>query len=166
MNNEETQDILIPPYERSDKLEKHIYVVLEKTAKRYADSGLLDKAELFTNLRQARFVGVFRNNERKRDNKIVMGSARCIDDRMRAFVEGDFLIEVCSNSWRNLTDELREALLFHELCHCNVIEKDDKRNGGTKIVYSTKDHEFTGFYDELEFYGPWRDTLPSMDELE
>ncbi len=153
-------DIITLPYERSEKVEKQIYEILAKYAQKYTDSGLLSKAELFTLLQKAKFICLFRNSPRHKGEKLVLGSASIINDRLRAFVDGDFLIEICSQSWASLDEIGREALIFHELCHCSIKEKDDKQTGGTKFVLGTLPHEFEGFCDEYSFFGNWAGDLP------
>ena len=55
----------------------------------------------------------------------------------------------------------QEALVFHELCHCEVKISDEGISS-----YGTKTHDFTGFFAEAVRYGAWlpdyKDTLAAF----
>lgn len=68
----------------------------------------------------------------------------------------DFGMGILANYWDQATDKQREALVDHELCHCqyDVMEEDPKPK--------LRKHEFEGFLDEIERHGAWDNTLKAV----
>ena len=154
------------PFERAEKVEAMIPDILRKYLKILYDKGYQQQSEQFALLlAKARIVCLWRNKERMRDGKTVLGSLSTISERMQAFIQGDYLLEICSKSWAGLSELSREYLLFHELLHGHVIERDDKETGGVRYSFGTKNHDYQGFVSEFYIAGNWRGDLP-MDSAE
>ena len=80
-----------------------------------------------------------------------------------------YLIIVNYDCWLDLEESYREpmqgktvnqkeALVFHELSH--VKTREDEKTG--EIKFSSKDHDFQGFYAEVYKYGAW---LPMYEDI-
>ncbi len=52
--------------------------------------------------------------------------------KLRALGCPDALLLIDSSEWQDLSDESREALIDHELCHIDIVEKDSP-DGGVKL---------------------------------
>ncbi len=57
-----------------------------------------------------------------------------------------------------------EALVYHELLHIQLEEKEDKF-GNPITVYRTVGHDIEGFFSELEQYGAWDRTWQRLEEV-
>lgn len=92
---------------------------------------------------------VFRDKAPISAGKITLGQASKIPPKMLPFVALDFLIWLAEDFWIDATDLQRRALIDHELCHCRVID------GQNKI----RPHDFEEFGEILERYGLWKSDL-------
>lgn len=63
-----------------------------------------------------------------------------------------FVITLASDHWQTLSDAHREALLFHHLAACNVVE--DSEDGSLACSVRVPDVSF--FREEVQQYGFWR----------
>jgi hypothetical protein len=66
-----------------------------------------------------------------------------------------FMMEIAMDTWQNLTDRQREALVAHELCHLGA---DDEGN------IMTLPHDIEEFSWIAQTYGPWKDDLRIFGE--
>jgi len=118
----------------------------------------------YTTLYELQKVGIkaiFRIPSRSRGSKEVYGTASIVGERMRLFLDADFLIEIWRDGWDSMDEKGKEALIFHELKHCVVEEKPNKK-GGITLVLKTKPHDFSGFIEEYNIFGDWRNDLPEL----
>lgn len=75
-----------------------------------------------------------------------------------------FVITLASDHWQTLTDAQREALLFHHLAACSVVE--DPEDGS--LVCSVRVPDVSFFREEVEHYGFWRTSgaVPEADIIQ
>lgn len=75
-----------------------------------------------------------------------------------------FVITLAADHWQTLTDAQREALLFHHLAACNVVE--DPNDGSLACSVRVPDVSF--FREEVEQYGFWRTSgaVPEIDIIQ
>ena len=67
----------------------------------------------------------------------------------------DYVIEVWKPFWDRSTDQVREALVYHELLH---IQKG-------KVKWVVRKHDVEEFLDVVQEYGPWSANLQSLEEI-
>ncbi len=58
-----------------------------------------------------------------------------------------FVIQITKHFWTNASDLFKQALVDHELCHCEYDSEKDK--------YSTVDHDVTEFVQIVKRWGLW-----------
>lgn len=76
-------------------------------------------------------------------------------------VKYKFLIVLAADSWQELNDKQRVALLDHHLCGCKV--EENPQTGNTKFYVAPPDVSF--YKGEIERHGVWRTSSqpPSPD---
>jgi len=136
-------------YELAPEIDDAIQMVIEK----YPDK--------FKFHLEAKFLGVFRYKASKRGNKFILGSAQGVSELYKTIIHCDYIIQIWRDAWFQMDDKGKEALIFHELSHCFIDKKEDKKNSGL-FSYSFRllPHDFEGFTDELEIFGNWTGNLP------
>lgn len=99
-------------------------------------------------------IGYMSSNKKKRSNgKTTFADCRKIPDRDKKFIPFDFLITVYDPNVEGFTDEQMEILIYHELLHVGVEEKDD----GSERYYIVP-HDIEDFSAVIEKYGEaWAD---------
>jgi hypothetical protein len=125
-----------------------------------ADDSVIDMAgELVRKyhpwLRTARIGFLFRKEAPLAKGRYRLGQAQKVTDKLKAFMDYDFVIWVAKDQWDGLTTERRYALLDHELCHC--VWGD---NGWTM-----RPHEIEEFSEIIERWGFWTHALLKVQEL-
>ncbi|MEM4720878.1 MAG: putative metallopeptidase [Candidatus Methanomethylicaceae archaeon] len=71
----------------------------------------------------------------------------------------DYVIEINYAWWREASDLQKRALLFHELRH--VMRVETKKG----IRWVVREHEITGFLDEVRIFGPWSERWVEVKKL-
>jgi hypothetical protein len=82
------------------------------------------------------------------------GQAKLVTN-LNAYLAGDgkyepqpfFVILITKHFWTNASDLFKQALVDHELCHCEYDSETDK--------YSTVDHDVTEFVEIVKRWGLW-----------
>lgn len=146
-------------------------------AKRLADD-LIPYYHL--HLLDARILYLFTTQERKKCDRVRLGSAkkfsalerylssRHFDDGQEAsvFTGADFLIMIDVNQWETLSTTQRLALVDHELGHCARFEKIT--DTGVVGRWGLKAHDVEAFFGEIERHGLWKrdlqDTATAMKQ--
>lgn len=98
------------------------------------------------------------------DGRLVLGKTKKCSDLDRELASFDFVIVLNRDFWLDtLTKNFqREALLDHELCHCEVTLDEDgepKRDERDRVVYRTRKHDIEEFSDVVRRHGVWRHDL-------
>jgi len=97
---------------------------------------------------------LFRDKAQKSGDRVVLGKASKVQDRLKPFLDYDFIIWIAQDVWEGeLSMAQREALVDHELCHCTM---DD--NGKPKL----KHHDIEEFNEVVERHGIWKDDLKTF----
>lgn len=108
-------------------------------------------------LAEARIKYLFRNGKWAKKAKTVLGMAKLASDDVRFITEFDFIVFVNLTIWNNAIPALREALLDHELSHCDCTE-DKTGNKKWAIV----DHDVQEFVSVVRRHGLWEADLQRM----
>ena len=58
-----------------------------------------------------------------------------------------------------MKDDMKEALIFHELCHLVVEEALDEKTGREFLALSLRGHDFEEMIDVVKEYGLWTNAL-------
>lgn len=97
---------------------------------------------------------VFKEKASKRGDAVIAGTTAKANALLSVVDEKDwkFVITLAGDEWQDMTDTQREALLFHHLCACGVVE--DEQTGDVKCHVRIPDVSF--FREEVENYGFWR----------
>jgi hypothetical protein len=116
-----------------------------------ADSEVIEMANVIIkahhkHLEKARIGFSFRSEAIRSRGRATIGKAQKVPDRMRLYVEYDFLIWLAQDYWDKGDYKFRKALIDHELCHCGY---DD--NGNPCMV----PHDIEEFYDIVSRHGEW-----------
>jgi hypothetical protein len=73
----------------------------------------------------------------------------------------DYVIIVWETFWKNATELEKKALLFHELKHIKLEEKETPE-GDIEIKWSLAKHQVELFVSELELFGAWHEPLDEV----
>lgn len=90
------------------------------------------------------------------DGLLTLGKCSKRKDLDRELDEFDFIISLNENAWPGLSDENKERLIFHELCHAQLCY--DKNNQPMiddrgRIVCRIRKHDFEDFSEVIKKYG-------------
>ena len=106
-------------------------------------------------------IGYMSSNKRKRKGgKAVFADCRKVQDRDKGFIPFDFLITVYDPNVCGFSEEQMKILLYHELLHVGVEERDD----GLLRFYIVP-HDIEDFSAVIERYGEeWAHVEPDYEE--
>ena len=76
-------------------------------------------------------------------------------------VATDYVIEIWLQWWKDALPNAKKALLFHELKHIQLVEKEDE-NGDIEISWKIRKHDAEMFVDDIALFGTW---LPVHSEI-
>jgi hypothetical protein len=105
-------------------------------------------------LAEASVAFVMRSKRGKFLGKFVLGKASKVPDRLKPYIDFDFLIWLSEEDWKELDPETKRALIDHELCHCTM------QNGKPKM----RAHDIEEFYCIAHRYGLWHPQLKLFGE--
>ncbi|MBN1348392.1 hypothetical protein JXJ21_03220 [candidate division KSB1 bacterium] len=111
-------------------------------------------------LKEANIAFVYRSEAATNKGRKVLAQVSKFPIRLIPLLdeEYDFLIWVSKEDWEKVSDDIREALIDHELCHC----KGNKFAG-----WSIVGHDFEEFTQIIERHGFWNaDLLQILDKVE
>lgn len=87
--------------------------------------------------------------------------ARCIrsNNELKYFSDADYIIEVSGDLWDQLTDIVKEILIYHELLHIYVTT-----NKSGETVYKLADHDVKDFSIIVKTFGvDWFNELKTLN---
>jgi hypothetical protein len=93
---------------------------------------------------------LFREDAQVSGDKLVLGKASKVPDRLKPFLDYDFLIWLSQEDYVKFDNKQREALIDHELCHCTMNEED---------MPKMRHHDIEEFGCIVERYGLWKSDL-------
>ncbi len=106
--------------------------------------------EYHPSLIEARVAFVFRDKASKSGNKMVLGKASKISDKLKAAgLDYDFLIWLAEEEYSELLPEQRRALIDQELSHCSFVDQ----------VPEMRHHDIEEFKSIIARYGFWNISL-------
>ncbi len=97
-------------------------------------------------LQSARIGVIMRSEAPVTGGRVVLGAAEKVSAKMQVYAPYDFLIWLSADQYGTLAPLQREALIDHQLCHCEWGE-----DAGTSI----RPHDVEEFTEILERYGYW-----------
>lgn len=151
-----TREIWVPNEEEFDEGDDYLLAeeiqeladeVIAKHFKGYLDDGILQ------------VYYAWKKNGGSNSGRLKLGECQKISGLARHFAgQRDFAISLSADhiNQLNLDDRQIEALVFHELCHIEVIDEG---------VYRLVGHDVELFYRELQNYGAWKLDLEGLVEV-
>lgn len=104
----------------------------------------------------ARVGFLFQDEASKKAGNYVLGSASKTSDKERAAgLDYDFIITLAKDMWQDLSQHQREALIDHELCHCDFTQGYARMRG----------HDIEEFHCIVERYGLWKSDLAVFGQV-
>ena len=135
------------------------------SVKEIADK-LLVECSCFKHLREIPIAYVFKPKASKKGGRVVLGKAIRQNDLQQHLSGYWFVMEIPEDEWKNSNDKEREAIVCHELCHMDTVEKEDK-DGNIFLVPTLKDHDIQEFEYVIQRYGVnWQQRLAVDDDDE
>ncbi len=104
----------------------------------------------FPELEAAIFIVLFDNKKRKSGGRYVIGRIKKANDELKALsmdkdgVMPDYILFLDKTIYDVLDDRDKDRIIFHELCHTEVVIDSDNQ-------YRIKDHEIQSFYAEIDY---------------
>lgn len=119
-------------------------------------------------LKDARILYLFTTANRTKGGRTVLGTAQKANPLVRylsmeAYNEeegADFIILVGINQWLLLDEKQQEALVDHELCHCDADFDDD----GAPL-WKLRGHDVEEFREIIERHGFWKPDLEEFGQV-
>lgn len=105
------------------------------------------------------------------DGRTKLGQAKKGSDLDRELHDHDFVILLNHDRWNmaNFTESQMEALLDHELCHCQVSKDangEPKTDENGRVVYRMRGHDVEEFKEVFSRHGLWKGDLEFLaDEI-
>jgi predicted metallopeptidase len=123
---------------------------------------IIATVEDHAHLAQAVVLYVFRDKATRSRGRAVLGKARKLAGLTKFLVHDEddlplFVVEISKDTWEDLTEEQRRALVDHELCHL-VVDTDDD---GT-LVARTRGHDLEEFIGVVDRHGLWKADVMAM----
>ena len=106
---------------------------------------------------EARIVYLFRSGKWETAEKVVLGKAKCTSEDTRFLAEYDFIIIINESAFWAATDEQQQALVDHELSHCDYSE-DAKGNRKWRCAH----HDVEEFVGVVRRHGLWESDLQKL----
>ena len=100
-------------------------------------------------LAEANIAIMFDNHKRKTGDMYVLGRIKATSEELKAFavndhgISYDYVMFLDKEVWLRIAEEDQKKLIYHELCHCKVVEE-------VSNPYKTRPHEIETFYSEIE----------------
>jgi hypothetical protein len=105
-------------------------------------------------LTTARICFVFRKTAQSSKGRKVLAHVSTIPAKEQVFLEYDFLAWVSKEDWERLSQEKREALIDHELCHMTINNQN---------IWSIIGHDIEEFVAVIKRHGNWNRSLQEAE---
>ncbi|MFW5962301.1 MAG: putative metallopeptidase [bacterium] len=106
-------------------------------------------------LQSARMEYLFRDKAGKSGGNAVLGNTRKVSGIYQTLTGLDFIIDIAEDTWQELTENQRYALIDHELYHCGINEQ------GNFVIIK---HDVTEFIPIIKRYGLWTEGLQVLGQ--
>ncbi|MEO8277425.1 MAG: putative metallopeptidase [Thermoanaerobaculia bacterium] len=131
-----------------------IYELLEQYCERYHQ-------HLFPNRIALAWAFAWKANA---DGQVTLGKCKRSSDLDKEFIAYDFVILLNRHFWTDerVTDEMREALLDHELSHAEIsLDKtgEPKVDERDRLIFRTRKHDIEEFTAIVTRHGVWKQDL-------
>jgi hypothetical protein len=103
----------------------------------------------------ARIRYLFINEGSKKGGRPVLGKVRKISGALEFLLDTDFLIEIALDSWNDLSEQQRAALVDHLLERC--YGEEDEKSGEMK--WTVREPDVQEFSSILQRHGVWNENL-------
>lgn len=118
---------------------------------KYADiaAELIENEEALEHIKNSQSTIIYLSSEKKKvsDGKIIHAQCEKVPDKYKWGIPCDFTITVFEPNVENFTDEQIKILLFHELLHVGINQKDGRE------TYSTLPHDLEDFKLIIDSFG-------------
>lgn len=94
----------------------------------------------------------------KKNGKVVYGKASKIEGLQASLLEHDgpiFCVVISKDQWFMLSPSQKEALVDHELCHCELTDEADPKA-------TMRPHDLEEFREIVQRHGLWLDDVEAM----
>lgn len=112
-------------------------------------------ANFHPDLATAEFRFVFKEKAGKKAGKTIYGTVKKMSDLMKFLIEADYLMEVALDTWNEMDETRRTALVDHLLERCQG--EEDEETGEMK--WKTREPDVHEFSSILRRYGAWTQDL-------
>jgi len=102
------------------------------------------------------------------DGRVHLGKAWKVPDLYREVCPYDFLIALNGDIVPKFDDAKLEALIHHELCHCDVAEDKDgepKEDECGRAVFRIRKHDTEEFREVIKAHGLWKTDLAALGQV-
>ena len=133
------------------------------TAEKIADI-LMGKCREFSHLteNQANILYLWKAKGGKSGGKPTLGKTTKASGLVQYYSRADFILWFAADHCREMaiTNYQMEALIYHELCHCDFVEELDKDGEPTgEFSWALRAHDVAIFHNEVARYGAWETSL-------
>lgn len=116
-------------------------------------------ADHHQHLVDARIGYLYRRKAKTGGGKVTLATASLVPERWQVFAPFDFCIEVAWLQWQQLDVAQRQALVDHELYHCDL-EVDDDGQG----TWTLRKHDVEEFSEVITRHGLWKSDVRDFVE--
>jgi hypothetical protein len=113
-------------------------------------------------LANATICCMFKNGTWESKGKTIYGTAEKVPEKWKYLTDIDLLITINKEVWEAAPQEMREALVDHELTHCHM--EVNEKTGEEK--YSIQSHSVEDFVSIVRKYGAWTSALKQLMKAE
>ena len=106
----------------------------------------------------ARIVYLFRMDDWEKNDIMIGGSAKAVNQEGKFLTNFDFIITINYFLWNMASEAERVALVDHQLTHCNFRE-----NSKGERRWCIIDHDVNEFSSIVSRYGMWDENLRKME---
>jgi hypothetical protein len=132
----------------------------------YLDAPLEDMAEdiiikydELIHCNSAKIKYLFKRSEKSK----YLGKCSKASGKWAFLTDVDYVVEVWEQWWKAATDHQKEALLYHELRHVEMVVK--MKDEEEVVKWKIKKHCVEVFFDEIRRYGAWNGELTELKNL-
>lgn len=123
---------------------------------------IIATVEEHEDLGRARILYVFRDKATGSRGRLVLGKARKVTGLNRFLIDDEtdlplFVLEIARNTWDDLDEKARRALVDHELSHL-VVEDDDDGNPVGRL----RGHDLEEFIGVVDRHGLWKADVAAL----
>lgn len=121
---------------------------------------LVAECNEFAFLQDAKIRYLWKREGGESHGRATLGKCQKPSGLLRHFALADFVIWLAADHARerHITHRQLEAMVYHELCHCDV-RIESKTGEADKVTWILAAHDVEAFSAEVRKYGLWRDDL-------